>query len=144
MKRVALVCFTAAICNISLFGQDTIQPSVSVQDATVAAPLHYHLEYENELVRIVRVTYGPHEKSPMHAHKGNAVVIVVLKGGAQISSITEDGARTPGRTEQTGAVRFVPSRPAFVHSSENVTNLSLETIRVELKTPLCSDKQASH
>jgi quercetin dioxygenase-like cupin family protein len=147
MKRFALAWITTVVFIPPMFAQDAKEPRVSsptsAQDATVAAARNYKVEYENDLVRIVRVIYGPHEKSPMHTHNGSAVVIVVLKGGAQMHSINEDGTKTEGRTEQAGAVRFVPSRPAFAHSSENATDFPLETIRVELKTPqTCVDKAA--
>ena len=47
------------------------------------------MELENDLARVVHVTYGPHEKSPLHEHQRNAVVIVVLKGGGKIGSEQE-------------------------------------------------------
>jgi oxalate decarboxylase/phosphoglucose isomerase-like protein (cupin superfamily) len=147
MNRIALTLVAAAILSVACSAQDAVRtasPSISAQDATIAAAKHYKVEFENDLVRVVRVTYGPHQKSPMHEHLGNAVVIVVLKGGARMHSINEDGTSTDGRTEQAGAVRFVPSRPAFKHSSENVTDFPLETIRVELKAPQpCNDKPAA-
>ena len=107
----------------------------SEQDATVAAAKNYKVELENDLVRVVRVTYGPHEKSPLHEHQGNAVVIVVLKGGGRMRQVNADGTTVEGRTEQAGAVRFVPARSPFKHASENVSDYPLETIRVELKPP---------
>src|SRR5215472_9281543 len=63
----------------------------SSQDATVAAPNNYKVEFENELVRVVRVTYGPQEKSPMHAHQGTPTEIVVLREGGQMHFVNEDG-----------------------------------------------------
>jgi len=108
----------------------------SSQDATVAAPNNYKVEFENELVRVVRVTYGPHEKSPMHGHQGTPTVIVVLREGGQMHFVNEDGTTSEGRQEKAGSVRFVPARKPFKHQGENVADTSLETIRVELKTPL--------
>ena len=32
------------------------------QDATVVDPEHYTVEFENDYVRIVRISYGPNEK----------------------------------------------------------------------------------
>ena len=40
---------------------------------------HYKVEFENDQVRVLRVTYGPHEKSVMHAHP--ATVAVFLTDG---------------------------------------------------------------
>lgn len=131
MTRLTFLLFVTLIFLLS--------SAVSGQDATVAAAKNYKIEFENELVRVVRVTYAPHESSPMHSHQGNASVIVTLKGGGRMHSINEDGSATEGKTEQTGAVRFVPARPAFKHSSENVTDFPVEVIRVELKqAPPCT------
>lgn len=134
MKHLALVLLVSSIFTSAAFAQD----------ATVAAPKNYKVEFENDLVRVVRVTYAPREKSPMHSHQGNAVVIVILKGGARMHSVNEDGTIVDGKTEQAGAVRFVAARSPFKHASENVTDLALESIRVELKAaPACAEKASS-
>ena len=104
------------------------------QDATVAAPDHYKVEFENELVRVVRVTYEPHEKSSMHEHQGNPTVIVALKGGGKMHFVYGDGTTSEGKAEKAGSVRFVPARPSFKHTGENVADVPLEVVRVELKT----------
>ena len=137
MKRLAgfvvlvlLICIAANAQNAT----DTQKTSTS-EDATVAAAKNYKIEFENDLVRVIRVTYAPHEKSPMHSHQGNAAVIVTLKGGGRMHSINEDGSPTEGKTEQAGAVRFVSARPPYAHSSENVTDSPIEVVRVELKQP---------
>ena len=104
------------------------------QDATVAAPNNYKVEFENELVRIVRVTYAPYEKSPMHEHQGNPAVIVVLKGGGRMHFVYPDGTTSEGKQEETGSVRFVPTRAPFKHAGENAVDKPTEVVRVELKT----------
>ena len=43
-----------------------IQPGT--QDPVRVDPEHYRVELENEKVRVLRVRYGPHEKSVMHGH----------------------------------------------------------------------------
>ena len=53
--------------------------SLKVEDSTVAAPDHYKVEFENEYVRVVRVTYNPGEQSAMHSHI--PLVGVTLTGG---------------------------------------------------------------
>lgn len=103
------------------------------QDATVAAPEHYKVEFENELVRVVRVTYGPHERSAMHQHEGTPAVIVALKAGGRMHFVYPDGSTSEGRPENAGAVRFVPARPPFQHAGENAADVPLEVVRVELK-----------
>ena len=39
------------------------------QDPVKADPEHYRVELENEKVGVLRVKYGPHEKSLMHGHR---------------------------------------------------------------------------
>ena len=39
-------------------------------------PKHYTVEFENERVRVLRITHGPREKSVMHGHP--AIVSVAL------------------------------------------------------------------
>ena len=144
MERVILSFLAGCVLATAASLQDSpsgpMKYPTSEQDATVAAAKNYKVELENDLVRVVRVTYGPHEKSPFHEHQGNAVVIVVLKGGGRMHQVNADGTTLEGKTEQAGAVRFVPARSPFKHASENVTDYPLETIRVELKTPACVTK----
>src|SRR5260370_33394205 len=41
------------------------------QDPIKVDAKHYKVEFENEQVRALRITYGPHEKSAMHHHPAN-------------------------------------------------------------------------
>ena len=102
-------CILAAGASVQEKPSEPIKYPTSEQDATVAAAKNYKVELENDLVRVVRVTYDPHEKSPFHEHQGNAVVIVVLKGGGRMHQVNADGTILEGKTEQAGAVRFVPA-----------------------------------
>ena len=145
MKRAALGILTGCILIVGSYAQDAqgtqqSKPSVSDQDATVVAPKNYKVELENDLVRVIRVTYAPHEMSPMHEHEGNATVIIVLQGGGKIHQVNADGTVSDGNTEKAGSVRFLSARPRFKHASENVSDYPIETIRVELKSPPCTDK----
>lgn len=40
------------------------------QDPVKVDPKHYKVQFENDRVRVLRITYGPHEKSVMHDHPG--------------------------------------------------------------------------
>lgn len=52
------------------------QGIVWAQDAVKADPEHYKVEMENDFVRVLRITYGPGEKSVLHEHpKGVAVFL---------------------------------------------------------------------
>src|SRR5689334_8650447 len=123
----------------------TLITGALAQDATVVAPRNYKVEFENDLVRVVRVTYGPHEKSQLHQHDGNATIIIVLQGGGRMHQVNEDGTITEGKTEKAGSVRFVPAREPFKHASENMSDAPIETIRVELKpVPNCAQPTSVH
>jgi hypothetical protein len=45
-------------------------------DPTVVDSDHYQTEFENEAVRILRITYGPGEESVMHYHPDSVAVFV--------------------------------------------------------------------
>ena len=143
MKHATVVLLASCVFASAASIQDsrvkpTTKYSASEQDATVVAPKNYKVELENDLVRVVRVTYDPHEKTPMHEHQGNAAVIVVLQGGGRMRQVNADGTIIDGKAEKAGTVRFVTARAPFKHASENVTDYRLETIRVELKNPPCA------
>jgi hypothetical protein len=74
------------------------------QDPVQLDPEHYRVELENEKVRILRIRYGPHEKSVMQEH--GALVEINL-------TVAHLAVRYPdGRTENIHAkARWVASNP---------------------------------
>ena len=53
---------------------------VSADPVTVDAK-HYAVEAENDRVRVLRVKYGPREKSVMHAHPSVVAVFLTTNHG---------------------------------------------------------------
>ena len=53
------------------------------QDPTVVDAKHYKVMFENDQVRILKITYGPKEKSVMHEHP-NAVAVFLTDGQINI------------------------------------------------------------
>ena len=102
-------------------------PSVLAQDPTKVDSKHYKIEFENSKVRIVRVHYGPHEKSVMHRHP-DAIAIFQSDGKVKF---TYPGGKTEEREMKAGQTLFTP---AVRHLPENVTDNDMEVILVELKT----------
>ncbi len=49
---------------------------VPFPDAVTADPAHYSVSFENELVRILRVSYRAGEKSVMHRHPASCAVFL--------------------------------------------------------------------
>ena len=53
---------------VLLVSLSVLVPATLAQDPAKVDPKHYRVEFENEHVRVVRINYGPHEKSVMHYH----------------------------------------------------------------------------
>jgi quercetin dioxygenase-like cupin family protein len=102
-------------------------PDVSVVlDAVSADPKHYTVEDENERLRIVRVRYGPGEKSVMHTHPDLVSVFVT---DADVRFTLPDGSSEEAHPT-AGQAMFMP---ATTHLPENVGDSPLEVLLIELK-----------
>src|SRR5215469_1645291 len=64
------------ICIIGALAQSP--PSSEVLDPLVADPHHYHLEFQNSWVRVIRERMGPRENAAWHRHPQPGAVIVLL------------------------------------------------------------------
>ena len=112
---------------LALFVLAVAVPSVFAQDPVKVDPKHYKVEFENSRVRVLRIKYGPHEKSVMHRHP-NAVAIFVTDANGKFTfpdGKTQDFNSKAGETQWT---------PAGLHLPENTSDQPLEVILVELKT----------
>ncbi len=87
---------------------------------------HYKVEFENDRVRVLRISYGPGEKSVMHGHP--AVVAVFLSDGH--FRFTYPDGKTEDIQMKAGEVM---SFDAFVHLPENLSDQPFEAVAVELK-----------
>jgi quercetin dioxygenase-like cupin family protein len=87
---------------------------------------HYSIELENERVRVLRVKYGPGEKSVMHSHP--ALIGIMLTDGTIRMTY-------PNGTSEVieGKAGQVLEMPAVDHLPENVGAQTFELILVELK-----------
>ena len=97
------------------------------QDPVRVDPQHYTVEFENERVRVVRIRYGPGEKSEMHSHPESVIVFMT---DASVRFGYPDGTSE----EVTGTAGQIMSLPATTHLPENVSNEPFEVIQVELKS----------
>src|SRR6266487_418983 len=66
--------FLGVLCAI-VFVVVAAHPALA-QDAVKVDPQHYKVEVENAQVRVLRITYGPHEKSVMHGHPASVAVFL--------------------------------------------------------------------
>jgi quercetin dioxygenase-like cupin family protein len=96
------------------------------QDATKADPDHYTVELENDEVRVLRITYGPGEKSSMHWHP-DAVAVMLTDGNFVMhmpDGTTEDSAFPAGAVAWT---------PEVTHLPENAGDAEAVVILIEMK-----------
>ena len=98
-------------------------------DATVIDPQHYHVELENEYLRVIRVGLGPHEKLALHTHPNTGAVLVHLTN--QDMRLTFSDGAVRGSKYAANQVRWV--EPGTAHQDENLSNAPLKFIRIELK-----------
>ena len=74
--------------------------SALAQDPTIVDSAHYKVEFENEQVRVVRIIYGPGEKSVMHEHPDGVRVF-----------LTDQNVNLLYRTERPRSSLQRPERP---------------------------------
>ena len=103
-------------------------PAVQAQDAVAADPKHYSVDFENDQVRVLRVVYGPGEKSAMHEHP-ESVAVYLTDGHIRIT--LPDG-RTGEPQVKAGQAMW---HRAGRHAIENLGSTPFELVLTELKQP---------
>jgi quercetin dioxygenase-like cupin family protein len=113
-----------ALCSVALcLG---LAPIVLAQDAVKVDPNHYTVVSENDQVRIVKVHYGPHEKSVMHSHP-NLVAVFLNDSKGQF---TFPDGKKQDITAKAGDAQY---EDAVTHLPENTGDNGMDIILVELK-----------
>lgn len=98
------------------------------QDPVVVDSAHYKVEFENEQVRVLRITYGPNEESVMHYHP-EGVGVFLSDGKAKFT--LPDG-QTAEQEFKAGQAMWTE---AGQHLPQNMTDQPFELIVVEMKGP---------
>ncbi len=96
------------------------------QDSVKVDPKHYKVEFQNDRVRVLRIKYGPKEKSVMHAHPAN--VAVFLTDGH--SKFTFPDGKTSTTDIKAGGIQWADNEQ---HLPENTGSTPFELVLVELK-----------
>jgi hypothetical protein len=110
-----LLCLTAATSTAQTDAQ-------RLQDAVTADSKHYSVEFENDIVRVLRVRLGAGDSTPRHMH--SAYCAIELSD----SSLKEgDGPTSESKAGQ------VFCGDATSHAPRNVGNALAESIVVEFK-----------
>lgn len=98
----------------------------TTQDPVKLDTKHYKVQAENDRVRVLRVRYGPKEKSVAHEHP---VSVAVLLTEANFQFTSADG-KVDEVNAKRGDVLF---RPRETHTPENLGAQPAEVVLVELK-----------
>ena len=113
--------FVAVLFTISLAS------AVMAQDPVKVDAKHYTVEFENSQVRVLRIKYGPHEKSVMHRHP-NAVAVFMTDSDTTFTLPKSDPQHFNNKAGETRWER------AGLHLPENTGDQPFEVILVELKS----------
>jgi quercetin dioxygenase-like cupin family protein len=103
-----------------------LSPAVA-QDPVTVDSKHYKVESENDQVRVLRITYGPHEKSVMHEHPASVAVFLTDGQGR----FTLPDGTTQDIPIKAGTVQW---NEGGKHLPENTGDKPFELILVELKS----------
>jgi quercetin dioxygenase-like cupin family protein len=122
-----------ALCSVALcLG---LAPIVLAQDAVKVDSKHYSVVTENDQVRILKVHYGPGEKSVMHSHP-NLVAVFLNDSKGQFTF--PDGKKQEF-TAKAGDAQY---EAAVTHLPENTGDNGMDLIVVELKGHAAKAKSA--
>ena len=116
----------AGILVVGLLLPGTAMMAQTQDSAGAAGAGVAKVEFENEQIRVVRVSYAPHQKSAMHSHAGRFVVTLTKN---HTRSIAPDGA---AKTSERAAHEYYWS-DAVTHQIENLSDERMENIEIEFK-----------
>jgi quercetin dioxygenase-like cupin family protein len=116
LKQLFVALFLLGICS-----------AAQAQDPVKVDSKHYRVEFENSQVRVLRITYGPHEKSVMHKHPNSVAIFMTDANG------TFHFPKKPDQpfTSKAGTTMWTA---ATTHLPENTSDQPFEVILVELKS----------
>ena len=96
-------------------------------DPVKVDPKHYHVELENDQVRVTRVRFGPHERAPMHEHLLPRLTVTMTEQAIRVT--LSDGSVREVRNAAGKMSLGVPAK----HSEENLSDSPFEAFMVEFK-----------
>jgi quercetin dioxygenase-like cupin family protein len=115
--RPALFVVTVCLCAV---------PLLSAQDAVKVDPKHYSVVSENDQVRILKVHYGPGEKSVVHSHPASVAVFLTDAKGQFVMA---DGKKADFDVKAGNSQYEAP----VTHTPENTGDKAMDVIVIELK-----------
>lgn len=118
---------------LSMTSLAILASTAMAQDPVKVDPNHYKVVLENDQVRVLRVHYGPHEKSVMHQHPG-AVAVFLSDGNVKFTSPDGKSQDVPAKV---GEAVWTPAQE---HLPENPGETSLDVMVIEIKAKAPSAK----
>jgi quercetin dioxygenase-like cupin family protein len=97
------------------------------RDPVTLDPKHYKVEVENEQMRVVRIKYRAHEKSPMHQHPRGVCVFLT---DSHFKFTYPDGKTEEFRKK---AGEFMAFTEPWEHQPENLNGKDFEAVYVEIR-----------
>ena len=125
MKNLTIAASLTLAGTIALGVAVYAQPAANA-DPVKVDPKHYKVEFENESVRVLRISYAPGEKSVMHHHP-NSVAVYLTDGMARMSTPDGKSEEIPFKAGVTAWT------PAGTHLPQNIGNKPFQVLLVEMK-----------
>lgn len=125
MRNLVIGLFFGAALGVGASPSVAQRPADTYPDAVTADPKHYSISFENDVVRFLRVTYGPGEKSVMHRHLPGCVIFLT----DQTFNFTLPDGTTEPASVPAGAMGCSDGN---VHLPQNIADKA-EFIMVEFK-----------
>jgi len=119
--RIGLVMLALVLC-VSATTSTAQTGAQRLPDAVTADSKHYTVEFENDIVRVLRVKLGAGESTPRHQHAAYCAI-----------EISDSSLREPGGQVSNSKAGQVFCGDATSHSPTNVGNALAESIVVEFK-----------
>jgi hypothetical protein len=123
--------------GISLLALGVLLASTAfAQDAYSVAPEAYRKQFENDLVRVTRVHYAPHEQLTEHSHPARPTIYIYLKDGGPVlfkHEHGESGAMAAVRPATRAGAYHIALGRNETHVVDNQSHLPSDFLQVELK-----------
>ena len=109
--------------------------AAAAQDPVKVDPKHYKVTFENDSVRVLRISVPAHESAPMHSHPASVLIWIT---DSHIKLIHPDG-KTEEAFRPAGQTNW---SEAEVHAGENIGDTVSECVQVEFKKPFAKPAPA--
>lgn len=123
MRRRTAVPVLSLLFLAACGGADTPEEA---PDAVTADPAHYSVAFENDAIRVLRISYGPGEASVMHTHPENCAIALTA---GEFDMHLPDGTTV----EESLSHGQADCYPAGTHRPENTGDSRGEVVLVELE-----------